>query len=171
MRHHMNSFPRDAHLDVFEPLLLIESHPGPDVLEQTQMPDATKNQAHESRNQAAVPPAGGLEGRPEVSVQAPLTRLAVIQKKAVGATQAEVVKEMDHRNTGGKSRGVNRRGEAGKAVLNHPKVEFSGGLKAEEILCNLLIMPSPHGKRRVSGSRRQQLLAGAEIILNGMPGS
>ena len=46
--HHMNSFPGNAHPDMFVFLLLIERHPSPDLLEQPQMSGTAENQAHES---------------------------------------------------------------------------------------------------------------------------
>ena len=78
---------------------------------------------------------------------------------------------MDDRNSHGESRGVDGRGKPGKAILNHPKIEFFVRLQAVEIIGHFSTMPCPPEQGGMLGSRGQQLLGGAEIIPDGMPGS
>ena len=53
--------------------------------------DAAKDEPHKTTNQVAVPPAGCLEGGPEVATQTTFARLAVVQEKTVRASHSIVV--------------------------------------------------------------------------------
>lgn len=165
MRNHVDAIGRNPHFHVFGLLLVVEGHPGADFLECSQPPDPADQQAHESGDQATVSPAGGLEGRPEVAVQASFAGNAVIQEKAVGAAQPEIVEVMNHGNTQGEGRVVDGRGKTRKCVLDHPEVEILFGLQGPQLPFHSEVVPGLEGHREASrDARTPQSLCGAEII-------
>ena len=64
-----------------------------------------------------------MESGPEVAVQTSFARLAVIEKKAVGAGHAIVVEVVDERDFELKSGLIDGRGETGQGILYHPKIK------------------------------------------------
>jgi len=82
---HVNAVGRDAHGHMLLFLGLTDGDPGGGFSKEAILPDFSQNQAHESGDEAAVPPAGGFKSGPEVAAQAAFAGGAVIQKKAVGA--------------------------------------------------------------------------------------
>jgi hypothetical protein len=77
---------------------MAEGNPSGGILKSTDGTDMSKDETHHAADEMAVSPAGGLECRPEVAVETSLARLAVIEKKAVGAGHSIVVKVVDERD-------------------------------------------------------------------------
>ena len=95
VRDDVNPLFGDSHLDVFGFLGMAEGNPSGGFLKSTDGADTPKNESHHAANEVAVAPAGGLESGPEVAVETSFARLAVIEKKAVGAGHSIVVKVMN----------------------------------------------------------------------------
>jgi hypothetical protein len=167
MRDHVDAIGRNPHFHVFGLLLVVEGHPGSDFLECSQPPDPADQQAHESGDQAIVSPASGLEGRPKVSVQASFTGDTVIQEKAVGASEAEVMEIVDHRDAQGEGRLVNCRRKAGEGILNHPKVKIFPGLQGPKFPGHPKVVPSLEGHGETSrAARSPESFCGAKIAFH-----
>jgi len=98
VRDDVNPLLGDSHLDVFGFLGMAEGNPSGGILKSTDGTDMSKDETHHAADEATVPPASGLECRPEVAVEASFARLAVIEKKAVGAGHSIVVKVVDERD-------------------------------------------------------------------------
>lgn len=98
VRDDVNSFLGDAHLDVFGLLGMAEGNPSGGILKSTDGTDTPEDESHHAADEATVAPAGGLESGPEVAVETPFARLAVVEEKAVGAGHAIVVKVVDERD-------------------------------------------------------------------------
>ena len=94
----MNSFLGDSHLHMLGSLSLTEGNPSGGISKSTDGADTSKDETHHAADEMAVAPAGGLESGPEVAVQTSLARLAVIEKKAVGARHPIVVEVVNDRN-------------------------------------------------------------------------
>ena len=124
----MNSFLGDSHLHMLGSLSLTEGNPSGGILKGTDGTDTSKDETHHAADEMAVAPAGGLESGPEVAVQTSLARLAVIEKKAVGAGHPIVVKVVNEGDFELKSGLINGGRQARKNVVNHPKVEAIGFL-------------------------------------------
>lgn len=145
MGNHVNAIRRNSHFHVFGLLLAIEGHPDADFLKCSQVSHPADEQAHESRNEVAVAPAGGLEGRPKITVQASFTGSAVVQKKAVGAGETEVMEVVNHRDSQGEGRLVNGRRKAGQGILNHPNVKIFPSLQRPKFPSHPEVVPSLEG--------------------------
>ena len=98
VRDDVNPLFRDSHLDVFGFLGMAKSNPSGGISKSTDGTDTPKDESHHAADEVAVVPAGGLESGPEVAVETPFARLAVIEKEAVGAGHPIVVKVVNKRN-------------------------------------------------------------------------
>jgi hypothetical protein len=85
--------------------------------------DTAENESHKTTDETTVSPAGGLERRPKVAMEASFARLAVIKKKAVGAGHAIVVKVVNEGDFEFKRGLIDGRGETGQGILYHPKIK------------------------------------------------
>jgi hypothetical protein len=124
----VNSFLRNSHLDVFGFLGMAKSNPSGGISKSTEETDTPKDESHHAADEVAVAPAGGLESGPEVAVETPFAKLAVIEKEAVGAGHPIVVKVVNEGDFELKSGLINGGRQARKNVVNHPKVEAIGFL-------------------------------------------
>ena len=98
VRDNVNPLLGDSHLDVFGFMGMAEGNPSGGILKSTDGTDMSKDETHHAADEMAVSPAGGLESGPEVAVETSLARLAVIEKKTVGAGHSIVVKVVDERD-------------------------------------------------------------------------
>jgi hypothetical protein len=105
------------------PLSLTEGNPRGHILKSPYRTDTAEDKTHHPADKAAVSPAGGLEGGPEVATQTTLARLAVIKKKTVGARHPIIVKVVNKRDFELKSGLIDGRGETGQGILYHPKIK------------------------------------------------
>lgn len=87
----------------------------------------------------AVSPAGGSEGGPEVAVKTPLTRLAVIEEKAVRTRHPIVMQIVDYGDVEAESSLIDGRRETWKNIVNLPKIETT----------DLLILRKPTSYRKI----------------------
>ena len=101
--------------------------------------DAAKDESHETADQVAILPAGGLEGGPEVAAQTTLTRLTVVQKKTIGAAHPIVVEVVDDRHLEIEGGLINGGRETGKDIVDLPKIKVT----------DLLIFAKPLGDGQV----------------------
>jgi len=119
----MNSFLRDSHLYMLGPLSLTKGYPSGGISKSTDGADTPKDESHHAADEATVPPASGLECRPEVAMETSFARLAVIEKKAVGAGHPIIVKVVNEGDFELKSGLIDGRGETGQGILYHPKIK------------------------------------------------
>ena len=115
--------------------------------------DTPKDESHHAADEVAVAPAGGLEGRPEVATQTTLARLAVVQKKTVGAAHPIVVEVVNDRNFEIKSSLIDRWGQARKDVVNDPKVEAVFLLQAPKIFGDFAVVKCANRKHELTAER------------------
>ena len=113
----------DLHMLLF--LEFANRDPGDHPAECTYGADASKDDSHEAADKAAVLPAGGLEGRPEVATQATFARLAMVQKKAVGAAHPIVVQVVNDGHIEIEGSLINGGGKSGQDVVNLPKIKVT----------------------------------------------
>ena len=99
--------------------------PGGHLVECADGADAAKDEPHETADQVAILPAGGLKSGPEVATQTTLTRLTVVQEKAVRATHPIVMEVVDDRHLEIEGGLINGRRETGKDIVDLPKVKFT----------------------------------------------
>ena len=102
---------------------LTKGNPRGHILKSPYRTDTTEDESHKTTDEAAVSPAGGLEGGPEVATQATLTRLAVVQKKTVGAAHPIVMEVVNDRNFEIKSSLIYGWGKAREDIVNHPQIK------------------------------------------------
>ena len=135
----------DSHLDVFGFLGTAEGNPSGSILKGADGADTPKDESHYAADEMAVAPARGLEGGPEVAVEASFARLAVIEKKAVGAGHPIVVKIVDEGDFKFKSGLIDGGGQAREDVMNLPKIEIANLLVATQSLSNREVVESAEG--------------------------
>ena len=111
--YNMNMVLGYSNFNMLGPLGLAQSYPGGNFVERADGAHAAKDESHETTDETTVSPAGGLEGRPEVTTQTSLARLAVIEKKAVSAAHPIVVEVMNDRNLEIKGGLINGGGKSG----------------------------------------------------------
>jgi len=99
--------------------------PGGHLVECANGADAAKDESHETADEMAILPAGGLEGGPEVATQTALTRLTVVQEKPIGAAHPIVVKVVDDRHLEIEGGLINRGRETGKDIVDLPKIKIA----------------------------------------------
>ena len=99
--------------------------PGGHLVECADGADAAKDESHETTDQAAILPAGGLKSGPEVTTQTTLTRLTVVQEKAVRATHSIVMEVVDDRHLEIKGGLINGGRETGKDIVDLPKIKVT----------------------------------------------
>jgi hypothetical protein len=116
-------------------------------LKSTDGTDTPKDESHHAADEVAVVPAGSLESGPEVTVQTSFARLAVIEKKAVGTGHPVVVKVVDDRDFEFKSGLIDGGRQAGKNVVNLPKIELAELLVASQSLSNGEVVESAERSR------------------------
>jgi len=121
----VNTVGRNAHLHMLVFLKVAYRDPGGHLVECADGADAAKDESHETTDQAAILPAGGLKSGPEVATQTTLTRLTVVQEKAVRATHPIVVEVVDDRHLEIEGGLINRGRETGKDIVDLPKIKFT----------------------------------------------
>ena len=87
----MNMVGGNTHLHMLLFLEVANRDPSGNLVECADGADVAEDESHKTTDETTVSPAGGLESGPEVATQTPLARLAVVQKKTVGATHPIVV--------------------------------------------------------------------------------
>jgi len=127
------------------PLSLTEGNPSGGILKSTDGADTPKDEAHHAADEVAFAPAGGLESGPEVAVEASFARLAVIEKKAVGAGHPIVVKVVNEGDFKFKSGLIDGGRQARKNVVNLPKIEPAELLVASQPLNHGEVVESTEG--------------------------
>lgn len=103
---------------------------------------AAKDQSHKTTDETTVSPAGGLEGRPEVTTQTTFAWLAVVQKKTVSAAHPIVVEIMNDGHLEIEGGLIYRGGKSGQDVVNLPKIKVT----------NFLIFTKPLGNGQIVAS-------------------
>jgi len=98
--------------------------------------DTAENESHETTDEAAVSPAGGQGGGPEVAAQTTLARLAVVQEKTVGTAHPIVMEIVNDRNFEIKSSLIYRWGEAREDIVNHPQIKTAIFLQMPQLFCD-----------------------------------
>jgi len=124
---------------------MAEGNPSGGILKSTDGADTPEDESHHAANEVAVAPAGGLESGPEVAVQTSFTRLAVIEKKAVGAGHSIVVKVVNEGDFKFKSDLIDGGRQARKDVVNLPKIKIANLLVASQPLSNREAVESAEG--------------------------
>jgi hypothetical protein len=76
-----------------------DGYPMMNPVKKIHSPGMSCDSSHDSALQMTAMPAGGLEGGHEVSSHASLTRLPMVQKKAIHASKAVIMKVLHDRNT------------------------------------------------------------------------
>ena len=114
-----------AHLHMLLFLEVANRDPSGHLAECADGADAANDESHKTTDQAAVPPAGCLEGGPEVATQTTFARLAVIQEKTVSATHPIVVEVVNDGQIEIEGGLIDGGGESGKDVVNLPKVKVT----------------------------------------------
>jgi hypothetical protein len=108
-----------------------------------------------------------LEGGPEITGEASLAGLAVIEKKPVDAAHAIVVKVMNHGNAKRKRGGVDGGGKSRENIVDQPEVKMAQGLIFLEPLPDRPVgVSAKRSGHAVDGSSPQKLVSGAEKILH-----
>jgi len=146
----MNPILWDTHSYVFRALSLTKGNPRGHILESPHRTDTAENQSHKTTDEAAVSPAGGLEGGPEVATQTTLARLAVVQEKTVGAAHPIVVKVVNDRNFEIKGGLINGGGKAREGIVNLPKIKITRLLHLTKALYSLEIMKNTKWQRHLA---------------------
>ena len=111
--YNMNMVLGYSNFNMLGPLGLAQSYPSSHFVERADGAHAAKDESHKTTDEAAVSPAGGLEGGPEVATQTTLARLAVVQEKTVGAAHPIVVEVVNDRNLEIKGGLINGGGKSG----------------------------------------------------------
>jgi hypothetical protein len=111
-------------------------------LKSTDGTDPSKDESHHAADEVAVAPAGGLKSGPEVAVETSFARLAVIKKKAVGASHPIVVEVVNDRNFEIEGGLIDGGRQARKNVVNLPKIELAKLLVASQPLSNGKVVES-----------------------------
>ena len=88
-----------------------------------------------------------MESGPEVAVETSFARLAVIEKKAVGAGHPIIVKVVNKRDFEFKSGLIDGGGQAREDVVNLPKIEIANLLVASQSLSNREVVESAERNR------------------------
>jgi hypothetical protein len=135
----------DSHLDVFGFLGMAEGNPGGGILKSTDGTDTAEDESHHAADEVAVAPAGGLESGPKVAVETSFARLAVIEKKAIGASHPIVVKVVNEGDFEFKSGLIDGRRQARKNVVDLPKIKIANLLVASQSLSNGEVVESAEG--------------------------
>ena len=135
----------DSHLHVFGFLGMAEGNPGGGILKSTDGTDTAEDKPHHAADEVAVAPAGSLESGPEVATQTTLARLAVIEKKAIGAGHPIVVKVVNEGDFEFKSGLINGGRQARKNVVNLPKIEPAKLLVASQPLSHGEVVEGAQG--------------------------
>lgn len=94
----VNTLGWDTHGYMFLSLKVANRDPRSHSLKSPYRTDTSKDEPHHAADEVAVAPAGGLESGPEVAVETSFARLAVIEKKAIGAGHPIIVKVVDERD-------------------------------------------------------------------------
>ena len=113
----------NTHLHMLLFLEVANRDPSGNLVECADGADVAEDESHQTTNKVAILPAGGLEGGPEVAAQTTLTRLTVVQEKAVSATHPIVVEVVDDRHLEIEGGLINRGRETGKDIVDLPKIK------------------------------------------------
>lgn len=169
VRDDMNPLLGNPHLDVFGFLGMAEGNPSGGILKSTDGADTPEDESHHAADEVAVAPAGGLESGPEVAVQTSFTRLAVIEKKAVGACHSIVVKVVNEGDFKFKSDLIDGGRQARKDVVNLPKIKIANLLVASQSLSNRKVVESAERNGDlVHAISSEKLISGADEVLGGV---
>ena len=121
----VNTVGWDTHLHMLVFLKGAYRDPGGHLVECADGANAAKDESHETTDQAAILPAGGLKSGPEVTTQTTLTRLTVVQEKAVRATHSIVMEVVDDRHLEIEGGLINGGRETGKDIVDLPKIKVT----------------------------------------------
>ena len=121
----VNTVGWNAHRHMLVFLKAAYRDPGAHLVECADGADAAKDESHETADQVAILPAGGLKSGPEVATQTTLTRLTVVQEKAVRATHPIVVEVVNDRHLEIEGGLINGGRETGKDIVDLPKIKFT----------------------------------------------
>ena len=119
----VNTVRRDAHRHMLLFLEVANRDPSGHLVECADGAYVAEDESHKATDETTVLPAGGLEGGPEVAAQTTLTRLTVVQEKAVSATHPIVVEVVDDRHLEIEGGLINRGRETGKDIVDLPKIK------------------------------------------------
>jgi hypothetical protein len=148
-------------------LSLTKGNPSGDISKSTDGADTPKDESHHAADEAAVAPAGGLKSGPEVAVETSFARLAVIEKKTVGAGHPIVVKVVDDRDFEIKSCLINGGRKTREDVVNLPKIKIANLLVASQSLSNGKVVESAERNRdAVREISTEQLISRADEVLD-----
>jgi hypothetical protein len=147
-------------------LSLTKGNPRGHILKSPYRTDTAENESHETTDEAAVSPAGGLEGRPEVATQTTLARLAVIQKKAVSAAHPIVVEVVNDRNFEIKSSLIYRWGKAREGILNHPQIKAAFFLQMNKLFCDSTAVKCTNRKHELAAERPSEKFFSRALIIS-----
>ena len=167
----MNPILWDTHSYMFRALSMTKGNPRGHILKSPYRTDTAENESHETTDEAAVSPAGCLEGGPEVATQTTLARLAMVQEKAVGAAHPIVMEVVNDRNFEIKSSLIDGWGEAREGILNHPEIKADFFLQMPKLSCDSTAVKCTNRKHELAAERpTEKFLSRALIISNVMKG-
>ena len=141
----VNTVGRNPHLYMLVFLEVAYRDPGGHLVECADGADAAKDESHETADQVAILPAGGLKGGPEATTQTTLTRLTMVQEKAVRATHPIVMEVVDDRHLEIESGLINGGRETGKDIVDLPKIKFTDLLVFTKPICDGQVVVSVQG--------------------------
>ena len=115
----------NTHLNMLLFLEVANGDPSGHLVECADGAHAAKDQSHKTTDETTVLPAGGLEGRPEVTTQTTFAWLAVVQKKAISAAHPIVVEVMNDGHIEIEGGLIYGGGKSGQDVVNLPKIKVT----------------------------------------------
>ena len=167
----VNTLGEDTHGHMFLSLIVANRDPRSHILESPYRTHTAEDDSHKTTDETTVSPAGGLESGPEIAIQTPLTRLAVVKKKAVGAAHPIVVEVVNERNFEIKSSLIYGWRKAREDIVNHPQIKTAFLLQTPKVHCDFAVVKGANRKRELTAERpTEKLLSRALIISNVMKG-